>query len=88
MAMVTCVHCATVLVRARNGFLEVTCHCFVVLCVIHHALLHRHCSSGSSYIAAYKGNALLLGYWIVLGSPSGLLLGAEWFSEQEHCMDS
>lgn len=62
MVMVTCVRCATVLVRAVNGFLEVTYHCFVVLRMIHTALIYRHCSGLWSCIAAYKCNALFLGY--------------------------
>lgn len=69
MAMVTCLHCATVLVRAINGLLEVTCHCFVVLCMIHNTLIYSQLQALFyglwSYIAAYKCNALLLDrFWV------------------------
>lgn len=68
MTMVTCLHCAAVMVRALSGFLKVTCHCFVLLCMIHNMVIYRHCSCGLwSYVAAYKGNALFLGYWITFG---------------------
>lgn len=54
MTVVTCLHCATVLVRVINGLLKVTRHCFVVLCMIHNTVIHRHCSYGLwSYLAAY-----------------------------------
>lgn len=69
MTMVTCLHCATVLVRAINGLLEVTCHCFVVLCMIHNTLIYSQLQALFyglwSYIAAYKCNALLLDrFWV------------------------